>query len=416
MSHNDKNKEIHNKKAIEERGKALSEGNKTGKSKKIFLIFTAIFLGLVLLLGIVLGTVSAIRDSRSVMSYKGIYLEEGVVNYLATSYKYTLMSTLRKLGINCTDTESFWQRRADAVKTYADVLRENTDRYVKSVLVGSYMFDRNTKLSRSDKRVIENSISQVLEYKADGDVDKFNEISAPMGFDYDDFEKAAELMYKFEMAQTVIFGYEAAALQSGGFYAECDEYFEENYSRVRLLIVRTDGELVTDPDTGKETLREYTSKEKAEALAKIEDIRAKIQDGRMNEEAFKWHIQNEYPTDTVNDEKGYYFSSSSEYSQNFASEGGLAAVKLALSMGVGEYAECELDIGICFIYKCELEDRAYASYALERFFEDFYIKAAPSIYVESLATYFSDIKIKDKYNSESVVTLPYNYQLAISFS
>ena len=272
MSHNDKNKEIRNKKAIEERGKALSEGNKTGKSKKIFLIFTAIFLGLVLLLGIVLGTVSAIRDSRSVMSYKGIYLEEGVVNYLATSYKYTLMSTLRKLGINCTDTESFWQRKADATKTYADVLRENTDRYVKSVLVGSYMFDRNTKLSRSDKRVIENSISQVLEYKADGDVDKFNEISAPMGFDYDDFEKAAELMYKFEMAQTVIFGYEAAALQSGGFYAECDEYFEENYSRVRLLIIRTDGELVTDPDTGKETLREYTSEEKAEALAKIEDI------------------------------------------------------------------------------------------------------------------------------------------------
>ena len=45
--------------------------------------------------------------------------------------------------------------------------------------------------------------------------------------------------------------------------------------------------------------------EKAAALAKIEDIRAKIADGRMNETAFIWHIQNEYPTDTVNDEKGY---------------------------------------------------------------------------------------------------------------
>lgn len=386
-----------------------------GKSKKVFLIFTAIFLGAVLLTGIVIGTVSAIKESRSVMSYKGIYMYDGVANYLAASYKYTFKATLTKLGINGADTESFWGRDAGGGKTLGDVLKENTDRYIKSVLVGSYMFDRNTRLTKNDKDVIANSVSQVLEHKAGGDVDTFNEIAEPMGFDFDDFERAAELIYKYEMAQTVIFGYDAAALQTGLFSTQCDEYYRENYSRVRLLIIRTDGEWATDPETGKQVLDEYDDGEKAEALAKIQDIREKIADGRMNEDAFIWHIQNEYPTDQVNDEKGYYFSASSAYSHNFANEGALSVVRLALSSKVGEYSECELDIGTCFIYKCELEEGAYASYVLERFFEDFYVNAAPTIYADSLVEYFDGIKVSDRYDSGAVVTLPYNYQLGVFF-
>ena len=386
-----------------------------GKSKRVFLVFTAIFLGLVLLLGIVIGTVNIIRESRSVMSYKGIYMYEGVSNYLAASYKYTFKSTLTKLGINGADTESFWSRSAGNGKTYGDILKENTERYLKSVLVGSYMFDRNTKLTKNDKQVIANAVAQVLEHKAGGDVDAFNEIAEPMGFSYKDFERAAELLYKFEMSQTVIFGYDAVALESGLFDAQCDEYYKENYSRVRLLVIRTDGEWATDPNTGEKILDEYDDEEKAEALAKIQDIREKIADGRMNETAFIWHIQNEYPTDQVNDEKGYYFSASSAYSHNFANEGAISVVRLALSSRVGEYSECELDIGTCFIYKCELEEGAYSSYILERFFEDFYINAAPSIYADSLLDYFSDVKVYDKYDAGKVVTLPYNYQLGVSF-
>lgn len=385
-------------------------------SKKAFLIFTCIFLGLVLLVGIVIGTVSIIRDYLSVMSYKGIYLYEGMANYLAASYKYKFMGTLKKLGISCRDEEAFWQSVAEGGMTYADLLKENTERYLKTVLVGSYLFDRNTKLNKDDKAVIERSISEVLDYKAGGDVDKFNEIGAPMGFDFKDFKKAVKLVYKCEMAQSVIFGYDAAALESGMFNAQCEEYFNENYARVRLLIIRTDGELTTDPDTGKQELVPYNSEQRAAALAAIDDIRAKIEDGRMNEDAFIWYITNEYPTDTVNDSAGYYFSASSAYSHNFANQGARSVVRAALAMNVGEYRECELDIGTCFVYKTSLEAGAYSKYTLERFFEDFYINAAPSIYEESLVEYFPDVKVKKRYDPLAVVTLPYNYELGISFN
>jgi hypothetical protein len=385
------------------------------KSKKVFLIFTAAFLGCVLLVGIILGTIAIVRNARSLMVYKGVYLEKGVANYLSASYKYDFMSALLKSGVECYDSEDFWQSDAGDGRTYADILIENTEKYIKSVMVGSYLFDKNTNLTKSDKNAIEKAIDEVLDYRADGSKDRFNEIGESMGFDFDDFKEAAELLYKSQMAETVIFGYEGSSLSSGDFTSECEDYFVNNYARVRIIIIRTDGELVIDPDTGKEVLAKYDDAQKAEALEKIADIRAKIADGRMDEEAFIWHIQNEYPTNSVNDTEGYYFSSTSAYSINFADQGAPEVVKLALSGKVGEFYECELDIGTCFIYKTELQSGAYSRYTISHFFEDFYKNAAPYIYEKSVDVYISDVTVKDKYDRSFVVSQPYNMKLAVKF-
>ena len=385
------------------------------KSKKLFLIFTAAFLGCVLLVGIILGTIAIVRNARSVMIYKGIYLKEGVANYLSASYKYDFMSALAKSGVECYDSEDFWQSDADGVKTYGDILVDNTEKYIKSVMVGSYLFDKNTRLTKDDKKVIEKAVNEVLEYRANGDKERFNEIGETMGFDFDDFKEATELLYKSQMAETVIFGYEGSSLSSGNFASECEDYFVNNYSRVRIMIIRTDGELVTDIDTGKEVLAEYDDAQKAQALEKIADIRAKIADGRMDEETFLWHIQNEYPTNSVNDTAGYYFSANSAYSIQFADDGAPEVVKLALSGEIGKFYECELDIGTCFIYKTKLESGAYSRYTISHFFEDFYKNAAPYIYEKSIEVYLADVNVKDKYDKTTVISQPYNLKLAVKF-
>lgn len=385
------------------------------KSKKLFLIFTAAFLGCVLLVGIILGTIAIVRNARSVMIYKGIYLKEGVANYLSASYKYDFMSALAKSGVECYDSEDFWQSDADGVKTYGDILVDNTEKYIKSVMVGSYLFDKNARLTKDDKKVIEKAVNEVLEYRANGDKERFNEIGETMGFDFDDFKEATELLYKSQMAETVIFGYEGSSLSSGNFASECEDYFVNNYSRVRIMIIRTDGELVTDIETGKEVLAEYDDAQKAQALEKIADIRAKIADGRMDEETFLWHIQNEYPTNSVNDTAGYYFSANSAYSIQFADDGAPEVVKLALSGEIGKFYECELDIGTCFIYKTKLESGAYSRYTISHFFEDFYKNAAPYIYEKSIEVYLADVNVKDKYDKTTVISQPYNLKLAVKF-
>ena len=390
------------------------------KSKRLFIIATATFLCLVLTVGIIFGAVGIVKGQSSVMRYKGIYLQDGVANYLAATYKYDFMSALKRGGVDSYDSHYFWDSESTDGRTWGEVLAESTEQYLERVIVGSYLFDRNTRLNKSDKQVIEKAIDEVIEYRADGSVEKFNGMAEEMGFTYRDFVKAAELMYKYEMAEAVIFGYDGSALKSGGFSAECNEYFESAYSRVMLLIIRTDGELVTDPVTGKEELSEYDETTRAKVEADIAEVRTLIYnwendvfDRQMSEEAFAWYI-NEYSTGTVNDTEGYYFSAESSYSLEFA-EDAPEVVKLALSTEIGHYTECELDIGVCFIYRRPLESGAYARISLSHFFEDFYVNASSYIYSKSVDAYLSAVTVSTKYNKSAVVTKPYNHELYVKF-
>lgn len=399
-------------------GKALKTSAQ--RSKRLFILVSALFLSCVLTVGVIFGAVGIVKNNSSLMRYKGIYLNDGVANYLATSYKYDFMSALTRSGVECYDSPYFWESMSDEGVAWSEVLSENTEKYLKRVMIGSYLFDRNTRLNKNDKAVIEKAVAEVLEFRADGSVAKFNEMAADMGFTYRDFQKAAELMYKYEMAEAVIFGYDGSALESGNFSAECEDYFESAYSKVMLLIIRTDGELITDTETGKEVLSEYDDVTLAKVMADIERVRQLIYnaendvfDEQMSEEAFAWYI-NEYKTGTVNDTEGYYFSKDSSYSLEFA-EDAPEVVSLALSTEIGHYAECELDIGVCFIYRCDLERNAYTRIGLSHFFEDFYVNASSYVYSKSLDAYLSDITVKEKYDRDAVVDMPYNFELSVKF-
>ena len=392
------------------------------RSKRVFIIFAAAFLGLVLIFGAVMGSIALIKSSSSVVKYKGVYLSEGVTNYLGASYKYDFMAALSKGGVNCYDSVDFWSSEAENGKTYGDLLKENTQTYIREVAVGAYLFDRYTRLNKSDKKAISNAIDEVLDFRADGDVERFNEIAEPMGFDFKDFKKASQLLYKYRMAKTVIFGYEGEALKSGSFDSECETYFESEYSRVKLLIIRTDGEFVKDSVTGEMTFSEYDANTKAKVEEDIAYVRKLIEnrenessdpEGWIDEEIFDSYIK-KYSTDTVNDTEGYYFSSFSSYSYEFAEEAP-ETVRLSLTGKVGHYYETALSYGVCFIYKTELCAGAYADTQVSHFFVDFYNNASTHMYYAMLEAYLSDVTFKDKYDIDAPITTPYNYELIVKF-
>ena len=390
-----------------------------GKSKKIFKVFVAAFLGVVLIFGIVLGSVTLVKRNGSVMKYKGVYLKEGVANYISASYKNDFIKALRSEKIPVVDEDSFWQSVAYSGKTYGDLLKEGTEAHLMRVIIGAYLFDRNSSYTKSDKSIVNRAIDEVLDFKADGSEERFNEIGADMGFDFEDFKKAAVLLYKYEMAESLIFGNEGETLSGGSFSAECNDYFKSNYSKVYVMLVRTDGVWEYDDDTKGKVFRGYSEVEKERVLESIADIRAKINDGRMNEDAFLWHIKNDYPTDTPNDTDGYYFSSGSAYTAQFIDEGredgADKIVEYALTMKVGEYRECELTYGTAFIYKSELADDEYSKSSLSRFFEDFYKCAKTYVYLNSVEVFFEDVVKMKKYDYDYVLTQPHNNLLGVSF-
>ena len=140
-----------------------------------------------------------------------------------------------------------------------------------------------------------------------------------------------------------------------------------------------------------------------------------VGDEQMSASSFiEWYIAKKYPTGTANDTSGYYFSSTSSYTSEFAQDAP-EIVKLAFSTEIGHYAECEVDFGVCFIYSCVPDEGAYSRSSLEHFFTDFYDDAAAYIYSASVDSYLTDVAVKEKYDRYAIVTKPYNHELSVKF-
>ncbi len=403
------------------------------KNRRTVIIIASALLLLVLIFGITVGGVVLVRDKRAVLKYGGTMADEGVVSYLVATYKKYYMASVG----DARDTEEYWSGEVGDT-TRGELLRVSTEEYVRSVMVGAYLFDRYTDLSDSERAAIDRATGEILDFRAGGDEGRFNELSAPMGFDFDDFCRATELIYKSEMAAAAIYGEGGAALgnlSDPAVLAQCNAYFAE-YSRVKLIYIDTKEYIVKDSegkleigDTGEYLTQYLTAAEILSRSADIAEIRRLIEGARtgvgeeMSPEYFRL-MQDKYNITNAYNESGYYLSERSAFSEGFAEDtteympdGGYkaalykmlaAAVESVSDMNEGEYLEIEGDFGVLFIYKCEKEESAYLYSGYGIFFHDFFSDAAGYLYENSVSTLSKDVDVREKYYEIDPVKIPYN--------
>lgn len=401
--------------------KYSAEPLRADKPKKSFLkIFALVFLSAVMLFGATLGIISSVINSNSVFKYEGVSLGSGEVNYLASYYKYRYMVSLSSGGVSVSDTNEFWNSAAEGDKTYSDLLREKTEGYIKEMLVAVYLFDSYSSLTSEQKDKIATACDEVLDYKANGNVDIFNNISREFGFDFKSFKKATTLLYKATMAQEVIYG--ASGENMKNFPDLCTHYLNASYSHVHLIFIRTENTFVVNEDgnrvqgdDGYDLTRPLTDEEKAEregAIAKLDEMILGFEtqaDMQISPEMF-FEYQKKYDEgDYTKYGTGYYFAENSEYSKEFSSAFP-EVVSTALEMNASGYKKIKTDVGYCFIYKDKVEDGAYLS-ADKDFFTDFYSDAAAAVFADSLVTLSEGVKVRDSFSQLDLVSLPYNNDL-----
>lgn len=394
---------------------------KTEKNnKRIIITAISIFLAAVIVLSSGLLVATAINNRNSVMSYGGVSFSAGVSAYLSSYYKYNYLTALGETVPEASDNENFWSSVSESGKTYGELLSESTEQYLKETLVAVYLYDSYGKLSREEKNKINAATEAVLDFKADKDENKFNEIAREFGFTYSDFKRATEILYKSYMAQLMIYGEGGANLKS--FPDLCNDYLNAEYSHVRLLFIRTDDKFVLDDngnrvigDDGNDMTVALTDAEKAERFNSIAELDAAIlgketgADASISPEMFSLY-QEKYENDgNSKNSDGYYFSEKSSYTKEFK-KGYPTVVEAALSMKAYEYKKVETDEGYCFIYKMENENGAYSD-TQSGFFSDFYSRFASYSYSDSLATLSASVKVHDLYDRLAVITIPYNYDL-----
>ncbi len=407
-----------------------NKGKTDEKRPNLLLLIVAISLAVLLLFGIVLGGILLAREISSVASFGGVYIDEGVASFLASSFKYQYLVAL---GEEAFDSELFWGREIEEGVTYGDMLKEECENYIRGILVGAYLYNMTKSLSATEREYLDTNTREVLEYRANSSVAEFNRMSAEMGFDYDDFCVGTELIYKAVAAKNVLYGTNGSELKAGGYFGDTNTYYS-TFSRVRMLIIRTEedfvvenGEVVRD-SSGQYKTYTLSATDKLQRQNDIDEIRRLIEgankdyDEQMSPYYFSEMLEKYNPYDDFKS-SGYYFSNMSEYTAGFATEVSAAngfddglgdrVIEASMSLPLEGYGEVEYSGGVIFLYKMPLDEYAYLNPDYEVFFTDFYPDAANYLYMKSLDDYSPMVNLKDNYYKIDILTLPYNSQFVI---
>ena len=394
------------------------------KEKRFFVILISAFLALVIIFGAVLGIVSAVKRSKTAVSFGGLWIDVETASFFASQYKARFMSSVSASGITgVEDSPGFWNSTSEMGESYLTLLNRGVREYIGAILASNYLFDRYSRLTSDDKKIISDAVEATVTYRADGSLEKFNEAASEYGFSYSSFKKAATMLYKATLAMEAVCGSEGE-----NFKGEEDlisDYIKE-YSHVRLLFIRTEktylldsgGEKVVDND-GSYKLRDLTDDEKAERAALIAEIRSYIDaigtdEAAMGSEMFDLYLEGHDEGDRTTHDYGYYLHRDSDFSKAFGEQFPKLSERI-YEMEVGSFGEAEVDFGVCFIYKYSPVASDVEVGVLEDFFLDFYYNLSEKFYNEQLALVSSEVKFSEKFDTVDMLLIPKNHILVPTF-
>ena len=135
--------------------------------------------------------------------------------------------------------------------------------------------------------------------------------------------------------------------------------------------------------------------EKAQQLAKIEEIKAQLTDGTTKEEFMQLFTSYNNDAQATQRLGSYYFSEGNAYTTAY--EKVFPSVsETALSLAIGEVGIATSSIGTHFIFRTEAGDAPYNDKNYQEFFEDFRTNAATYLYQQLLQEGLAGVKVKNQ--------------------
>ena len=392
---------------------------KRAKGRRFLITFVCIFLALVIGLGSGFGIYIAVRNKNSAIRIGNITVSEGSARFLVSTFKSDYIALLHNNQIDAYDSERFFASEAEDGVSYGEHLSEYVRGRLVSVVASAEIYSK--ALGRTDARdVALATANQILSLRFSGDEDKFNEEAEKLGFDFDDYTDAIELLYTELAAMEAIYGADGENLSQ--YPEQCAEYLE-TFARVQILFLMENdrysldenGDYIENPADNGETALTHQMSESEKALREelITKLSGYVSEGRMTEDTVMYY----QPTAKGDYEKsdgdpywlggvdlGYYFNMDSGETKRFAKryEG---VVEAAFDMSVGEYrmVECPSIDGVCLLYRCEPSGVAYAN-TENPFFSDFYSNASYFLYSKVIDTYKDEVVFGERFDKIDVVS------------
>ncbi len=393
---------------------ATEKNAKKANGKRFLISFVCVFFAILLIVGIVVGVISAMKNKNATVKYSGATLSEAELSFFAGYCKYDLLT--RYKGSGAEDTTAFWESKCPVAKNYGELLKYNTKRYVSQMVVMNYLFDKYSRLTSADKKEIEKAVNEIFVYRMGGDEAKFNEESQVNGFTYSDYYGIVTKIYKYNKAYQAFYGANADKITKDE-KAVVDYYAE--YSKVKLLFINTEKDYKLDSEgkrvveNNKFVYTELSDEEKAKREQVASLIREAIEgfntdgDLQISESMLDTYIA-KYPSPYgTKDKNGYYLHENSSYTAWLGNEQS-SVVNEAIYMMAGEYKEVKTDMGVCFIYKMPINtsDTAYLDASSDSCFLDFYEGVIQNEFEDTVVELTEQVELREAYEALDLIELP----------
>ncbi len=309
---------------------------------------------------------------ETVMQYKSTNLPEDVYRFWLSCYR-----------------AQFWDRETD---DNLATLRDEADINIRKSLIAAGIFD---SLGLSLNAVAEHQIAAAMERllaSAGGTREELEALSAPYGIGYDGLKIAITYEQKAAALRDYLFGTNGAYTVTA---EDREDYYQENYTRVRVLTVLKvdflldgDGERIYDPRTQSYL---YTALSGDALAAKQEKISAieKALTYEMTDTAFL-SLMEQYDEDEAREKYplGYYFTPGESYA------GYIAEIPAAaFSMGEGSTRRVDSEWGVHFLYCLPCDTGGYAKEENADFFGNFDTLLRHYLFERYITVYLPEVTV-----------------------
>lgn len=344
----------------------------------------ALLLALCLLALPLFGCSGALRIGSTAIS-------EEEYTYWISCYKYLYLSRFKELGIE--DTPEGWGREYEDGKSYDQVFSEEIQKAISYRIAAAELFynTNDYTLTEAQQNAVLAKIDGMFYYEEE-DADR-DALLAPYGTD----EAGVRRIAAYEMAYRTLFekwfGADGSGVMHARYQGQIDAYYQKKCRRLQVMFVSYDSPL---------------------AASKMD---LQFRNGIQSEEAFLDLAEQYNDKDRVNTAEhpaGLYLLDDVDYTQStLAAHPELLRLRLEAQMDTCVRTESDDGKGVYYVYRCPLEERAYAEPIYKEAFREFPYFCAWEVYLSLLEETVTEMKKGEAYESLRLADIPTNKEYNI---
>ena len=326
------------------------------------------------------GMLTSCGTGEVVMTFGKSHITENQFCYWLSSYKGIYLNTYTDME----DTAAHYRSTLDNGMTVEEYLFQSTIDNISMTLVCSELFrQEGFTVPESVEESVDEYIDDLLVNYAGGNKNTLNAALAQYGINMNMLREICIMQEINNLMVAYTYGENGTHTVSE---TEKQQYYEENYCRVRQIYVNNsyvyemdeEGYRKTD-ENGNYIITAMSEEEKAQKDAAIEAIEAAINNGEDFETIYTTYSEDQYYPN------GYYLTRTIDYIPE--------VVSAAYELAIGEITRVDSSYGTHFLMRLPLDEGAYNNSENADFFTDFEDSLKDKLFMAYIESYLPEVSV-----------------------